>query len=152
MNSQKTLTGQFSHIQLYILTGSLPSRAAFYCWSLQLIVLQNINQICLPAHSCKGQAHYKISVLRKNESKDLDIWEKKELLKENPPAAGLSIEGQGVLKLWTARVYTDMQRLRRASLELVVFSSTFPCVHFENMDSRKVWEAQAKQILSEKGP
>lgn len=73
--TQKTLTGQFSHTQLCILTGSLSSRAAFCCCSLQSIALQNINHICLPAHSCKGQADHKISVLRKNGSRDFYIQE-----------------------------------------------------------------------------
>lgn len=78
MNSHRKHTGQFSHIQLCILRGSLPSRAAFCCCSLQSIALQNINQIRPPAHSCKGQADHKISFLRKNGCRDFGIREMEE--------------------------------------------------------------------------
>lgn len=76
-------------------------------------MLQNITQICLSAHSCKGQADSKISLLSKNGSRDFDTGEKEELLKENLLAAGLaSLKAEerqkkvrGQLRLQTAMVH-----------------------------------------------
>lgn len=119
MNSQKTQTGQLSHIQLHILTGSLPSRAAFSCWSLQAIVLQNINQICLPAHSCKVQTDQKIKEDFKEEWIQGFRYLGKEVTPERESTCSRPLhrrqrKAQSVLGFWTARAHPDMQRLRRA--------------------------------------
>lgn len=120
--TQKTLTSQFFNAQFHIKTELLPSREAFHfslLFSPVNSMLQNINQILLPAHKTSSWERLELGIekCRRHKNSWKYIFSRRHWTQRGK---------QGLLRLDVPTVHTTVQTLRK---RLCYPSQPFPELH-----------------------